>query len=268
MRGLPSKANKAGYVSVGVLFAALAFAGCTFYPPISGSGVLVEATADFEGFSRVSADSTFDVTVVADSSYGVTVTVDDNILEHVRMDRDGQELRIGLDPWYSYRNVTVKALVSMPVLSGVELAGASSLAVTGGGFPSAPAFEANVSGASTLSVPDIAAGSFRLVLSGASTASVGVTAGTVGLEVSGASRLTAGGSTGKMVAGVSGASEVDLRGLPGTDADLEISGASRMWVDLSGVVDADVSGGSTLHYRGGLTWGRLRVSGGSLLKPY
>jgi len=261
--------SRVGLFPAVVMAAGLVFAGCTLYPPITGSGVLVDATADFEDFSRLSADSGFEVTVLADGAYGITVTVDDNILEHVRLEREGNELRIGLDPWYSYRKVTLTAVVSMPALSGVELSGASSLTVAGGAaFPSAATFEVDLSGASALTAPELTAGSFDLDLSGASRASVGLNAGSVRLDVSGASRLIAGGSTGMVVAEVSGASEADLRALPGTDADLEVSGASRMWIDLSGMVDADLSGASTLFYRGGLTWGRVVISGGSQLKAY
>jgi hypothetical protein len=261
--------SSARIIAVGVLAAALAIAGCSLYPPITGSGVLVEGTADFVGFSRVSADLGFDVTVVADADYGITVTVDDNILEHVRIEREGNELRIGLDPWYSYRKATLKALVSMPILDGVDLSGASTLTVVGGGaFPPAATFAVDVSGASTLNAPQVSADSFVLDLSGASAASLGLAAGNIRLEVSGASRVTAGGTAGSVVADVSGASEVDLKGLAGGGADLEVSGGSRMWVNLSGVVDADLSGGSTLYYHGPLTWGRLSISGGSQLRAY
>jgi hypothetical protein len=252
-----------------VLAAGLLFVGCTLYPPIAGSGILVEGTADFENFSIVRADSGFEVTVIADTAYSVTVTVDDNILEHVRMELEGNELRIGLDPWYSYQDVTLKALVTMPVLNGIKLSGASSLFVVDGpALPPASVFKADVSGASSLKIPHITADLFELELSGASTASLGLTSAAVRFDVSGASRLTAGGSAVEVLADVSGASEVDLKALSGGNGELELSGASRMWVTLAGLANADLSGGSTLYYRGGLAWGHLDISGGSRLKTY
>jgi len=236
--------------ALAALAAGLVFAGCTLYPPITGSGVLVEGTADFENFSIVKVEHGFEVTVIADSSYGLTVTVDDTVLEHVQMEQNGSELRIGLDPLYSYRNVTLKAVITMPVMSGVELSGASSLIVVdGAAFPPAGAFAAVVSGASSLLLPQLTAASFEL-------------------ELSGASRLTAGGSTGKLVAEVSGASQADLKALVGGGGDLELSGGSRTWINLSGLVDAQISGGSTLYYAGSPSWGNLMISGGSQLKAY
>ena len=242
--------TKVRVFALAALAAGLLFTGCTLYPPITGSGVLVEGTADYENFSIVKADSGFAVTVIADRSYSLTVTADDNVLEHVQLEQNGSELRIGLDRLYSYRNTTRKAVITMPVLSGVELSGASTLLVAGGAaFPPAGAFKAVASGASSLQLPQITASSFELTLSGAS-------------------RLTAGGSTGMLVAEVSGASQADLKALAGGGGDLELSGGSRSWIHLSGPVDAAISGGSTLYYTGSPTWRNLEISGGSQLKAY
>ena len=142
------------------------------------------------------------------------------------------------------------------------------LVVDAAGFPPVGAFECDLSGASSLLLPAIVADVVDLELSGASTASVGLAAVSARIALSGASRLTAGGSTGELTADVSGASEADLKALAGGEGDLEVSGASRMWINMSGVVDAEVTGGSTLYYRGALTWGRLVVTDGSQLKSY
>ncbi len=255
--------------TLAVLAAALAFSGCTMYPPITGSGVLVEGKADFQGFSVLKAEHAFQVTVVADEAWSVTVTVDDNILEYLRLEAEGNALRIGLDPWHSYRDATLKALVTMPQLEGVELSGASSLTVVGGdAFPRLRRFQADVGGASSLLMPAVAADTLELELSGASAASLGLRSGAARFAVSGASHLAAGGGAGAVAAEVSGASEADLKALFGGDGDLRISGASRVWVNLSGLVDAEVSGGSTLYYRGGLSWGRLEITGSSQLEAY
>jgi serine/threonine-protein kinase len=236
--------------ALAALAVGLALASCSLYPPITGSGVLVEGTADFQGFTAIKVDSGFEVTVIPDSAYSITVTVDDNILEHVRMEKDGATFEIGLDPWYTYRDVTLKAIVTLPVLTAVELSGGSSLIVVEAAtLPPVGSFAAEVSGASSLLLPAISASSLDL-------------------ELSGASRVTAGGSAGAIDAAVSGASEADLRSLSGSSGDLELSGGSRMWVTLSGLVDAEVTGGSTLYYRGGLSWGHLVVSDGSQLRSY
>ncbi|MBN1834545.1 MAG: DUF2807 domain-containing protein [Spirochaetales bacterium] len=255
--------------ALAALAAGLIFAGCSLYPPVVGSGNLAEGTADFRDFAVIQAASGFDVTVIGDVDYGLSVTVDDNVLEHVQLEKQGNTLSIQLDPWHTYQKVTLQAVITMPVLAGAELSGASTLRVVDGAdLPPVGAFEADVSGASSLMLPAITADTFDLELSGASTASVGLVASAARFAVSGASRLAANGSAGSIAADLSGASEGDLKSLSGGNGELELSGASRLWVTLSGLVDAEVTGGSTLYYRGGLSWGRLVVSDGSQLKSY
>jgi hypothetical protein len=187
----------------------------------------------------------------------------------VQMKQSGNSVEICLDPWYSYRDATLRAVVTMPALSGVDLSGASSLLVVDAAdFPPTAAFSAELSGASSLLLPEVTAGEVSLELSGASTASGGMVASTARIDVSGASHLTASGSAGSLTAEVSGASEGDFRSLPGSDGQLDVSGTSRAWINRSGLVSAEVSGASTLYYRGGLTWGHLEVSGGSQIRPY
>jgi hypothetical protein len=49
---------------------------------------------------------------------------------------------------------------------------------------------------------------------------------------------------------------------------VEESGASVAWIDRSGVVDANISGGSTLFYHPPVTWGNVSATGGSRLSAY
>lgn len=261
--------NKTRLLPLVGLVLAVAAGGCSLYPPITGSGVLVEEAADLEGFSAVKAGSGVAVTLVQGDSFGVTVTVDDNILEFVRISKSGSQLELDLDPWHSYRRATLKAVLTMPVLDSVALSGGSSLRVAeDSGFPAVGMFSAALSGASSLVLPGVSAGTFDLDLSGASRASVGLSAATARFSLSGASRLSTAGSAANLRAEVSGASEADLKALAGDRGDLDISGGSRVWINLSGPVDVEISGGSTLYYRGSPSWGRLSVSGGSQLRSY
>jgi hypothetical protein len=69
-----------------------------------------------------------------------------------------------------------------------------------------------------------------------------------------------------MIAGVSGASRFSLDDFTVSDANINISGASTGTINLSGRLDANVSGASTLLYIGEPTMGTINVSGASTLK--
>ena len=140
--------------------------------------------------------------------------------------------------------------------------------VDGDQFPYAPSLGISLSGASSLLLPMISAGTVRIDLSGASSASVGFQAAGTHVDLSGASNLQASGLGGDLVAEVSGPSELDMIACPVDDVAADLSDASRAWVSMDGVLDADLSGASTLYYRGTVVLGDLDISSGSELRTY
>jgi hypothetical protein len=83
------------------------------------------------------------------------------------------------------------------------------------------------------------------------------------VDLSGASTLTANGQADDLMATVSGASTLNISGLSINDADMQISGASHATINLSGRLDANVSGASSLQYSGQPTLGNVSTSGAS-----
>ena len=95
---------------------------------VGGSGVVVPQHYDYSGFTRVVVDSGFDVEIdyADDDTYAVVVTVDDNLVEeHLKVELDGDTLHIGLAPLWNYHDVTTKARVVLPRLTGLEASGSS-----------------------------------------------------------------------------------------------------------------------------------------------
>ncbi len=118
----------------------------------------------------------------------------------------------------------------MPALTGLDLSGASQARV-----------EAGISSFNPLTV----------ALSGGSTATlVSFACGPVTADISGASTLAFAGAATSENLIVSGASTADLGNCLGTSAQVNVSGGSEVWVNVSGMIDLSASGGSTLHYRG------------------
>jgi len=95
---------------------------------------------------------------------------------------------------------------------------------------------------------------FYGVISGASGLSGYLKSGLCDVEISGASHLTLSGSGSDMKLDVSGASTADLDDYAVTNADVELSGASTSWLEITGRLDANVSGASTLEYGEILRW--------------
>ncbi len=211
---------------------------------VRGSGKEATRELKLSDFTTVDVGDAFQVEVTRGKSFRVTITADDNVLPHVQATKDGPTLKVGLDrAGRSFQDVTLKAAVTMPALEGVRASGASrvtiagfnsardcklrasgagsltgdleaqavDLAATGAGRISltGSAREARISGegAGCLALADFTIRSARVVLTGASRATVQVQ-GTLDYDLSGASDLKIGGELPNSKGHVSGASSV------------------------------------------------------------
>lgn len=213
---------------------------------LSGSGRVVSETFNIRDFSKVEVSHAFQVDIVQGDSYRVMVRVDDNLERHLRVEKRGDTLIIGLKPLrgYNLRRATMEAEIRMPSLTGIDVSGASDVKI--GGFISNKNFDVELSGASSLEGE--------------------ITADDVSIEASGASRARLIGEANNLRLDASGASNIDLEDFPVVDAEIELSGASEVEVTLSGTLDIDVSGASRLYYGGNPTIRRIDLSGASSIK--
>jgi Putative auto-transporter adhesin, head GIN domain len=229
--------------------AALLLGGCTLYVPqaIVGSGTTVAVQKDLSGFSKIAAGSAFRVDVSQSDGYSVVINVDEKVVPYLDVSVQGDTLRISLRPGLAMAGATgpLEAKVTMPKLTGLNLGGATQTTV--GGFKSGDPLDAEVSGASRLE------GS--------------IDTGDVRFQVSGASRVTLSGKGQKMTLEASGASQGNLEQFVVSEAKVELSGASRATVNVTGHLDVNVSGASNLRYTGSPTMGSVQSSGASTIQP-
>lgn len=211
---------------------------------IAGSGNLATRAFDLAGFARVEAGSVFVIDIAQSSGFRVAITADDNLFQYLDVSVSGSTLRLRVRPGVSLSRATLRATITMPALEALSLSGAAKGNLTG--FQSTAGLSLNLSGASDLT-GNVVAGDMRV-------------------EASGASRVTLTGSGGNLSLNGSGASKLDLGSLAVRDADVKLSGASHGTVNASGRLDAELSGASTLVYRGNPTLGRIETSGGSTLR--
>ena len=227
-----------------------------------GSGNLETETHAFTDFTEVEISSAFEFEVEQSNSYSINITVDDNTMEYVEVSKDGQTLKIGLSRVMWVGHVTLRASVTMPELSGLDVSGASRGTVSG--FSSTEDLAITVSGASRVT-GNIVAGNVAIDVSGASMVTGDITAGNVQFDISGASTIQLDGSANDMVADASGASRFNLDDFTVNNADVDFSGASSGTVNLDGRLDADLSGASRLWYIGEPNMGNIDTSGASTI---
>jgi hypothetical protein len=233
--------------SLSLVVVILLLAGCAipFGTQIAPSGPLVTKDYDLGNFSAVAAGSAFQVEITQSDKYSVSVTVNENLVERLDVGISGNTLRISLKPGIGLTGAaTLKAKVTMPELTGIDLSGASHTTLAG--FKSDNNLKVEVSGASSLRGD--------------------LTCGDAQFDASGASKIELDGSGQNLNIKASGASTVDLSSFTSKNAKVDASGASKAIVNVSATLDAEASGASTVRYTGDPAKVRENSSGASTVE--
>ena len=230
---------------------------------ITGSGNLKTENYNLSDFTRVDVSSAFVAEIAQSGSYSVSITADDNLFEYLQVSKEGQTLKVGLKTITSLGPVTLKAKITMPKLRGLDLSGATRGTISS--FSSTENLDIKVSGASSLDLVDISAGDVKFNISGASKVTGDITTSDTDFDLDGASTVQLEGSASDIVVEADGASHAKLAGFTVNNADVRLSGASTGTVNLSGRLDANLSGASKLEYIGEPTMGAINTSGASTL---
>lgn len=212
---------------------------------VVGSGKPVTKEFNVADFDAVDISSTFHVEITRGDSFRVAVTADDNVMEHVKVAKQGSTLKIALAPDMNYRDVTLKATIAMPALQAVDVSGASQATLKG--FKSTESFKAKLVGASKLDGK--------------------IEAGKVDIEATGASTVSLEGSAKDAKLSAVGASQLQLGDFTLDNATVNLTGASEGTVNAKGKLDYVLIGASRLGYRGNPTIGKRETIGASSASP-
>jgi len=117
-------------VLVVVVLTSLSLASC-IGGTVTGSGNLKTETFNFTDFTKVEAESGFQVELTKSNTFSVEITADDNVLEYIEVDKSGDTLRIRPKGNRIYRSVTLRAKITMPDLYKIDLSGGSRANITG-----------------------------------------------------------------------------------------------------------------------------------------
>ncbi len=248
-----------------VLVTSALFSGCE----VTGPGGIVTEEKDFTDFTYVDVEDTFEVEIIQSDSFSTTVSADESFFDYIAVTKEGNTLRIYLNPRHTFTDFTLqaktlKAKITMPALYGLNLSGASKATITG--FKSSKDFSLNVSGASSLDIVDFEVDDIECEISGASKVTGNMNADDVECEVSGASRVELEGSANNIILKASGASKVTLDDFPVDDANVHLSGASEATLNVKGRLDCAVTAASRLYFQGNPTMGNISVTGASTIK--
>jgi len=218
---------------------------------------------DFTDFTAIEIGDAFELEVTAADTWSVAITAREGLFDRINVSQHGDTLKIDLENFLLNLDRSGTATITMPELRELDLSGAVEASASG--FVSGQDLGVHLSGASRLDI-DAETGKFDAELSGASQLNGSLTATASDISLSGASEIKLEGSGGDIKINGSGASEAELADFPVDNADIDLSGASQVSLDISGRLDVSLSGASRVEYSGNPTLGDTDISGGSVLE--
>ncbi|RYD79190.1 MAG: DUF2807 domain-containing protein, partial [Sphingobacteriales bacterium] len=190
---------------------------------------IVDANAQLRklngSFSKIKISHAFKVVITqADTESLAVSSNDEKYMDDIITELEGSTLNIRSknNSWTGKRNRQLKVYISFKKLEAIEISGASD--VIGIGTIKQSSVKVEVSGASSLK------GQFET--------------GTLSVDLSGASQVNLKGSTEVLKAECSGASDMNAYDLTAELADLDVSGASDIEINVNKEIKAEASGAS------------------------
>jgi hypothetical protein len=189
-----------------------------------------ERRFDVSGFQKVAASGSDDVVITSGDRFSVVADGPENWLDRLEIKVEGDTLKIGQKKrWFSMTVGDTKIRITMPVLTGLSLAGSGSITAD---KASGPAFVGSISGSGDIRIAALDADSVRLGMSGSG-------------DIMAAGRC----STAKI--GISGSGDVDISGLKCADVDIGISGSGDVNAFASRKAKIGISGSGDVQIKGG-----------------
>jgi len=211
---------------------------------VKGYGKIVDEEVRVGSFDRIDVGSSFKVQVSVGERDALALHVDDNLRDRIDYGVSDGTLRLRLKPRSTVRDATLRADVVVRSLREVHASGASYVQIDS----------------------ELTGDALTVGLSGASEVRGRASVGTLVAETSGASKVRLAGKASGLTVHASGASELDLGELEAQRLEVDLSGASDATVWVRDTIAADVSGASSLRYKGSPRFERQQTSGGSSIE--
>ena len=206
-----------------------------------GEGPLATKEGDVGQFTGLDVSHAFNVRITRSDQCRVQIRTNENLVPYLMLENKGGILHIGFQSGVHISHATSEAYIEMPSVREIHFSGAANGELIG----------------------DWLISSLEVEMSGASKLSGRVMVEQLKADLSGASNLSLRGSGNKIDLSGSGASGFDMRDFAGSDATVDLSGASHVALTANGNLNGELSGASSLRYRGDPKLGPFQTSGAS-----
>lgn len=209
------------------LAAAALLPSCQYGPCLRGDGPVVEETRVLEPFDRVVLRSSADLLLIPDSVFRVDVYAQANILDRVRTEVSGGELRVDLRDCVTNTR-DIRAEIHAPSFRG--------LVVDGSG---------DVENAGTISVP-----AFDLAIRGSGDVALKLLTDALDTDIDGSGDVRLEGGAMAHSVRIRGSGNVRAFDLACEDATVDVDGSGDVRLRAESTLDVTIRGSGDVYYKG------------------
>lgn len=209
-----------------ILFLVPLFSACDYIIGEQGNGEIITETHSIDDFDELDISGMFDV-VLEPGKPLVTITGDENLMQWIEVRSDGDALVIDSEKRLRSEH-GIKIVVHYEELEEINTTGASNI----------------------IAEETIFTDRLRVLISGAGKTDLSVAVESIDVEMSGAAVIYLSGVAEVFRADLSGAGSIEAFELESENCELSISGAGSASVNVTGDLEAEVSGVGGVEYLG------------------
>ncbi|OYY73154.1 head GIN domain-containing protein [Sphingomonas sp. 28-63-12] len=209
----------------------------------SGSGTTRNyAVRDFTGVALRGSD---DVDIKLGSSFSVRAEGPSDVLDRLKIERDGSTLKIGRksDPSFNWGNSgNARIFVTMPRLIDAGVAGSGDMTID---RAEGDALDASTAGSGNITIAALSVKAARF-------------------SIAGSGGITAKGSADKLKMAIAGSGDIDAAGVKARGADASIAGSGSVKADVNGPATVSIMGSGDADMGKGATCTTSKMGSGTV----
>jgi hypothetical protein len=194
----------------------------------------------YKDFNKVEVSNGMLLNVTQSSDFNIEVNAEESDFEYLKVEKKENTLRIYIDKENYRKSGDIKIDIQLPSLTGLDLSGGSQ-------------------GKVAMDIAD----NFDCELSGGAGIAGSLSCNNINMEISGGSTVSLSGKGTNLTVEGSGGSIFHLKNYNVKNVDVDLSGGSRLEINMNGILNGDASGGSRVIYYGDAKIGNTDFSGGA-----
>jgi len=222
-------------IAAAALIAALAATAACSHSNAEDAGPTTSRSYNVGNFQQIEVAGPYNVEVRTGSNIGVSATGNEKLLDHTRVEVDGNRLQIGPEKSHNWfggwkSSGSAKFVITVPQLTGASIGGSGDIQVD---RVQAPNFEGNIGGSGTLSVAALEVQTLKLKIGG----SGGIKAGAGKAQIADYS--------------IGGSGSVDAGAVAVDQLKVNVAGSGNVRAHATGSADVNVVGSGDVEIAGG-----------------